>query len=108
MYGRNHTPPTKFKYCVKLNATSNNISYLLKLLSRFCPGVNIGNEESPASSSIAIFENGLHNFLGIETYIIAQPKQGYYMLWFESREIANELNNKLQTMSDNEESKKNI
>ena len=83
--GKAHLAPPQFKYCLKLNARD---SQFLALLDNEKHNF-IGNVEEPTGSPYIL--NGGDRINDTEVWVVNQEKQGYYLLWFISRQEAVDL-----------------
>ena len=79
--------PSEYTYCVKSSVASEFLQDINREKNTF-----IGNISYPNSGSPFIL-NGYNKVNDTEIWIINQEKQGYYYLWFKSREEAVNLYN---------------
>jgi hypothetical protein len=78
--GKQHCAPAKYKYCLKSLITDE-----FMLLLRYENTSFIGNLSNP--DGLPYILNGLNYIDNIDVWVINQEKQGYYYLWFESKEV---------------------
>ena len=90
--GKNHRAPAKYKYCLKISTGCFSGTDFLHLLKHENTSF-IGNIQTPDGQLYIL--NGLNYINDIDVWVINQEKQGYYYMWFESKDVCSAIYDKM-------------
>lgn len=99
-FGRKHTAPKEYTYLLKSISTYGD-TFISLLMQHTTDYTSIGNKSSP--DGIPIFADGINKIMGKDVFVINQDKQGYYYIWFKSKDEAEEVYEQLIEISKKKE-----
>lgn len=92
-FGRKHIAPDAYPYCLRIPQIDQGIGFM-SLLHSYCTKYSsIGNHYTPNGSPI--ISDGYNEIMDKQVFVINQMKQGYYYIYFKSKNDADEIYNNL-------------
>ena len=99
-FGKKHIAPKEFTYLLKCQSNLED-PFMNLLIYNTIDFTCVGNKSSP--HGIPVFLDGPNKIMGQDVFIVNQDKQGYYYIWFKTKNDAIQVYNELNDIQKNKE-----